>query len=136
MRCAGFFCIHGGRLLYFSQEVEAPAEDAPSLRGSLPLVGTSVSLDDEDGRTIRLHPANGSSPFLARALEPAEAEQWVWALYQSAAAAARMSGSAAAPAVRLRGSLFGGGRKRSAVRGSVTPVVVTVPDQPTLGDTG
>ena len=112
-----YFCIHDGRLLYFTSE----AVDDAAFRGSMPLIGTRLEFSDEDGRTLRLHAATssgGSTTLVARADDTDDAEEWLWSLYQSAAAAERMSASVAAPPQRRRGlQLFGGRRRLEIVAG-------------------
>ena len=117
-----YFCVHGGRLLYFTSELL----DDRSFRGSMPLVGTSLLLDEEDGRTLRLRASaedGGTVTLLVRALDTEEAELWLWALYQSTASAERMSSSAAAPPQRRKASLFGGGFRRSSAKKEVQIIV-------------
>jgi len=107
-----YFCVEKGRLLYFNTD----ALDDGSFRGSMPLLGTSLHLDDEDGRTLTLRTTaedGGTVSLLLRALDTESAEEWLWALYQSAAAAQRMSSSAAEPPQRRKASLFGGFKREA-----------------------
>ena len=101
-----YFCIQDGRLLYFTTE----ALDDASFRGSMPLGGTELALDEEDGCTLclRARAADGGTvSLLARADDSAAAEEWLWALYQGAAAVEHMSNAdgaelAAAPPQRKK----------------------------------
>lgn len=105
-----YFCVHGGRLLYFTSE----SLDDNSFRGSMPLLGTSLNLDEEDGRTLKLRARaedGGTVSLVLRAFDGLAADEWLWSLYQSASAAERMSASAAAPPQRSKGSIFGGFRR-------------------------
>ena len=99
-----YFCLDHGRLLWFTSEAVGDS----SFRGSMPLLGTSLHLDDADGRTLTLRaPAEDGRTvsLLLRTVDSEAAEEWLWSLYQSAAAAECMSPSAAAPPQRRKGFL-------------------------------
>ncbi len=92
-----FRIVGGAALEYFADETCAEA----ARRGALPLRGAVVTYVDED-EPLQLtlswprEGGGGARPSLhLRADSPAEAEQWVWALFQCAHAAAVSAGAEA-----------------------------------------
>lgn len=96
-----YFAIRpDGRLYYYSDA----SGGEQSCRGSFPLAGSWVEEDAVDPLHLRLcfgTKAKGARPVRLMAASQADAERWIWALYQA--------GHAAAAATGLAGIIVGSG---------------------------
>ena len=103
-----FFAVDEARsaLRYYTDESAADS----TLRGTLPLAGAVVELDDAEPLQFRVKFADGTPELVARAASSADLEGWIWALHHLTHAAARAAAAdpeAAAAAAAARGSRRG-----------------------------